>query len=105
MFAEQEVDRGRPADSIRGAVYYHRQDAERFAAGSDFYLGYGQLDSVRYGELGLPTEQVGREVVEVLGRHGVGTDWDGDGDKRIKVLVSSVTDPWPVFDETSDDGW
>jgi hypothetical protein len=102
--AEVEIDRGRPAESIRGAVYYHRQDAERFAAGSDFYLGYGPLDSVKHGELGLPTDRVGREVVEVLGRHGIGTEWDGDGDKRIKVLVSTVSDPWPAFDDDALDG-
>jgi hypothetical protein len=99
VLAEEEIDRGRPAESIRGAVYYHRQDTQRFAARSDFYLGYGPLDSVKYGELGLPTEQVGREVVEVLGRHGVGTEWDGDGNKRVKVLVSTVSDPWPELDD------
>jgi uncharacterized protein DUF6891 len=97
--AEEAIDQGRPADSIRGAVYYHRQDAERFAEGADFYIGYGPLDSVRYGDLGLPAEAVGREVVGVLGKHGVGTEWDGDGDKRIKVRVATVTDPWPALDE------
>jgi len=65
----------------------------------DFYLGFGPLGSTRYGDLGLPTEQVGREVVDVLGSHGVGTEWDGDGNTRIKVLVSTVTDPWPAFDD------
>jgi hypothetical protein len=99
MLAEDEIDRGRPAESIRGAVYYHRQDTERFAVGSDFYIGYGPLDSVQYGDLGLSTEEVGREVVEVLGHHGVGAEWDGDGDKRIKVRIASVTDPWPALDE------
>ncbi len=99
MIAEEEIDRGRPAESIRGAVYYHRKDADRLAAGSDFFIGYGPLDSVKYGDLGLPTEQIGQEVVDVLGQHGVRTEWDGDGDKRIKVLASTVTDPWPAFDE------
>jgi hypothetical protein len=99
VLAEEEIDRGRPAGSIRGAVYYHRQDTQRFAAGEDFYLGYGPLDSVKYGELGFPAEEIGREVVEVLGRHGVGTEWDGDGDKRIKVLVSTVSVLWPALDD------
>jgi hypothetical protein len=99
MLAEEEIDQGRPAESIRGAVFYHRQDAEDFAAGSDFYIGYGPLHSVRHGDLGLPTEQVGREVVDVFGKHGIGTEWDGHGDQRIKVLVSTVTDPWPAFDD------
>jgi hypothetical protein len=103
LLAEEAIDRGRPAGSIRGAVYYHRQDAERFAAGDDFYIGYGSIDSVKYGDLGLSTERVGREVVEVLGSHGVGTEWDGDGDTRIKVLVSTVTDPWPEFGDELDE--
>jgi hypothetical protein len=97
--AEEAIDRGRPAESIRGAVYYHRQDAERFAARTDFHLGYGALDSRRYGELGLPTEQVGREVVRVLGEHGVETEWDGDANTRIRVRVATVTDDWTAFDE------
>src|SRR5260370_41085794 len=71
MLAEEEIDRGRPAESIRGAVYYHRQDAERFAAGSDFHLGYGPLDSVKYGELGLPPDRVGREAGGGPGNPGV----------------------------------
>ena len=103
QLAEDAIDRGRRAESIRGAVYYHRQDTERFAAGEDFCLGYGPLGSVKYGDLGLPTERVGREVVEVLGSHGVATEWDGDGDKRIKVLVSTVTDPWPESDDELDE--
>ena len=58
------------------------------------------LDIVEHnGDLGRPTDVVGREVVGVLGKHGVGTEWDGDGDKRIKVLVATVTDPWPALDE------
>jgi len=99
MLAEEAIDRGRPAESIRGAVYYHHQDAQRYAVGDDFHLGYGPLGSTRYGDLGLPTEQVGREVVDVLGSHGIGTEWDGNGDTRIRVLVSTLTDPWPAFDD------
>jgi hypothetical protein len=42
-------------------------------------------------------------VVDVLGSHGVGSEWNGDGDTRIKVLVSTVTDPWPEFDDELDE--
>jgi hypothetical protein len=77
ILAEEEIDQGRAAESIRGAVFYHRQDARRFALGSEFYIGYGPLGSTKYGDLGLPTEQVGREVVEVLGNHGVGPSGTG----------------------------
>jgi hypothetical protein len=59
MLAEEEIDQGRRAESIRGAVYYHRQDAERFAEGSDFYIGYALSIQSSTAILALPTEVVG----------------------------------------------
>ncbi len=85
VLAEEEIDRGWPAGSIRRVVQCHRQDAERFAAGFDFYVGFGPRLSESTATWAFrPSRSVGREVVEVLGRHSVGTEWDGGGEKRVK---------------------
>ena len=52
-------------------VFFHAQDNEDRKAGKDFYLGWA-------GD--------GSEIVCILGENGVRTSWNGDNEKRIKVL-------------------
>lgn len=103
MLAEEAIDRGRPAESIRGAVFYHRQDAERFALGEDFHLGYGQLHSRKYGRSGSP-DRAGRPGGSRGARQARRRDRVGRGRPPAhKVLVSTISDPWPALDDLDDD--
>ena len=87
--ATEKVDAGADKDSIKGCVFYHRQDADNRDAGQDFYLAYGPMDTVKYGIIGLSNEEVGKIVVDTLTKHGVETVWDGGGGTRIKVKVAT----------------
>ncbi len=92
--AVQAIKAGRTAESIRGWIAQH-EDAENFASDRDFYLAYGPMESTEFGMIGRSDEEVGREVVQVLAKHGVQTEWNGDGRTRILVRVASVSDPRP----------
>jgi hypothetical protein len=76
-----------------GCVFYHKQDAENLREGQDFYLAFGQI--THYGDEGKQTHYgdtaaVGKLVVDVLSRHGVKTEWDGNPNTRIKVKFDSL---------------
>lgn len=76
-------DAGKP--DVKGCVFYHEHDNEKYEEGRDFYISYGIIGTVKHGDIGLPTVEVGKLVVETFSRHGITTDWDGDGDARILV--------------------
>lgn len=85
------LDAGKPP---KGCVYYHKQDTENLRDGHDFYLAFGQIeyhgDGNEVTKIGDDTAAVGKLVVDVLNRHGVETEWDGDPNRRIKVKVKSL---------------
>jgi hypothetical protein len=58
------------------------QDTERAVSGSGLLLNYG---SVRAGKEALTA--VGHEVVDVLRRHGLETEWDGKPSTRIGIVL------------------
>ena len=89
--AKAAADKGNPP---KGCVFYHKQDAEGLRENRDFYLAFGTVthhgengQATTYGE---DTAAIGRQVVEVLNRHGVQTEWDGDENTRIKIKVASL---------------
>ena len=61
---------GVPNDKVDKAVFYHNQDNDRKRQGVSFHLGWS-------GD--------GKEICDTFKEHGVETDWDGDGNKRILV--------------------
>jgi hypothetical protein len=84
------LDKGRARETVMGCVFYHGQDADDLRGGRDFYLAYGSVDTAKHGEVGLPTEDVGRLVVATLAKCGVETVWDGNPGTRILVRAASV---------------
>ncbi|MFY0577344.1 DUF6891 domain-containing protein [Cystobacter fuscus] len=68
----------------RGAVFYHGQDLERGVAGQGLMLAFGayEEDDAKHEAASLA---IAREVCEVLGRHGVRTEWDGSVGERIRI--------------------
>lgn len=89
--AKAAADKGNPP---KGCCFYHKQDAENLREGQDFYLAFGVVEyhgdggaKTVYGE---DTAAIGRQVVEILNRHGVRTEWDGSENTRIKVVFASL---------------
>lgn len=70
---------------VKGAVFYHRQDTQRMMEEECLFLNFGQIDSQEVGEVGLPTEEVGKIVTRVFKEAGLNVEWDGDKYSRIKV--------------------
>jgi hypothetical protein len=73
------IDSGRPA---HGYTFYHMQDTESAVEGHGLYLNYGStIDSES------AAVAVGHQIVEVLKRHNLDTDWDGSLKNRISVSL------------------
>jgi hypothetical protein len=78
-----EMQSGRAAGRpVRGYTFFHMQDTESATEGYGLFLNYG---SVEKGD--AATVGIGREIVAVLQRHGLETDWDGNGSRRIQVSL------------------
>jgi hypothetical protein len=67
----------------RGATFYHRQDLERGLAGEGLWLTFGAYDDGE--EHDAASVAVGREIFDVLVRHGVGARWNGTTTQRIQI--------------------
>ena len=90
-------------DDIKGCVFYHRQDAEalepprarwRCSGNQPLMIRYGLLDSKEFGEIGLPTDEVGRIVCECLDEAQVAYSWpDEDPNLCIEVDVATALEP------------
>lgn len=64
----------------RGAVFFHGQDVERGVRGEGLHLAFGAFSG---GDAAAVA--VGREVVEVLARHGLHPAWTGSAAARIEL--------------------
>jgi hypothetical protein len=64
------------------AVFYHVQDYHDYKDGQDFFLAWR-------GD--------GNEIVKTLNKYGVQTLWNGEDNKRIKVLHKSVKKVSPLL--------
>lgn len=79
---------GDPA-TMRGYVFFHSQDTDNAVEGGQLYLAYGsEKESDVLG--------IGKEVVEVLNRHGLATEWSGEVTQRIKIQLDGwhKRSPW-----------
>jgi len=87
IVAQRVLKNPKQRDKIKGVVAYHRQDTERLNDTGKFYLLFGQVDSEKAGTVGLPTVEVGRLVVKVLGEMFIPYEWDGTPEQRICVRM------------------
>jgi hypothetical protein len=71
-------------ESVRGYCFYHFQDLVRAVEHGTLYLAFGPMDAEREAELG---PLVGKEVVQILHKYGLKTEWDGTFDQRILVRL------------------
>jgi hypothetical protein len=82
---------GLDPDSVKGAVFYHAQDAERLDEGKPFSLRFGPVELYRDGALwmtvGGSAEEIGGLACQCLHAAGCTFKWDGDPDKTIEVLT------------------
>ena len=65
---------------VRGYTFYHMQDTEAAVEGAGLYLNYGRGEDGEGAALAI-----GRELVDILNRHGLKTSWDGSWNRRIHV--------------------
>lgn len=84
------IDKGKDRASIKGCVFYHQQDAERFREGYDLWLAFGNVDTEKYGKVGLSTVAVGYMVCAELAKAGIRYEWDGNESKRISVKAEDA---------------
>jgi hypothetical protein len=67
---------------VRGYAFYHMQNTDRATEGLGLLLTYSALVG------GKPAgEEIGREIVAVLQRHELTTEWNGSFDNCIKVKL------------------
>lgn len=81
---EATLDAGK--EGPKGYVFYTKQQGfvENFKVQSIF-LAYGAVHSEKYGDVGLPTVEVGRLVCDALTKTGLTFKWNGSPDKCIEV--------------------
>lgn len=85
---------------VRGCVFYHHQDAAalrydpcKFSWRRRPYqfermmIRFGSLDTTKYGEIGLPTLEVGKEVCSVFNTFGVPYEWLESEDLCIELVL------------------
>ena len=80
-----KLDAGWSKSKFKGVVFYHRQDAAGIYEGGKFCLRFGDVHTVKHGDVGMSTLEVGRIVFGILRECGVKCEWDGNPDKCITV--------------------
>ena len=87
---------------VRGAVFYHEQDAEAFTDGGTLYIAYGPV-SCEAGEFGESIKAVGEALASALREAGLNVKWDGDPDTRIGIYLGAYAPPRRIRDEEEED--
>jgi hypothetical protein len=73
------LDAGLPA---RGYAFFHSQDTDAAVEGGGLFLAYGACESGEDAALA-----VARDIVAALEAQGLHTEWDGDWERRIGVVL------------------
>lgn len=73
------------AAKVKGCVFWNQQDERGIEDDGTLYLAFGNIGSSTHGDIGLPTVEVGREVVSLLEQRGLFVKWDGTASSRILV--------------------
>ena len=61
-----------PEDKADKVVFYHEQDNSQLRATGECHLAWAGN---------------GNEIVSVLNKHGIQTDWDGSDNQRIRIKI------------------
>ena len=61
-----------PDEQLEKSVFFHAQDAEDLRKKGECYLSWS-------GD--------GEEIISVLNKHGIQTDWEGSETQRIKIIT------------------
>lgn len=80
------------AAKVKGCVYWHNQDEDDLRERGHVALAYGSLGTRKHGEVGLPTVEVGKMVVEALKERGLCFAWNGSDGQRILVDLNVVNE-------------
>lgn len=78
---------------IKGCVFFHEQDNEHRMRERKFMLRFGELNTSKYGTIGLPTKEVGELVCRILTECQIAYTWDGNPDRCIEVNELEVVAP------------
>ncbi len=81
IWEEMNVERS-AGRAIRGYVFFDVQDTQYAADGYGLRLAYGSVEAGEEAALA-----VAREIIEVLARHGLSSNWKGDWSSRIGVPI------------------
>lgn len=73
-------------EQVKGCCYYHAQDAERKRKGKNFMLRYGNIDTGKYGKIGLSRKSVGNLITKILTRNEIVFEWDGNPNNCIEII-------------------
>jgi hypothetical protein len=85
--AEKLIDKDAAnRDKIKGTVFYHKQATQSMNKGCDLFVNYGQLDTCRFGAIGISDLLVGKTACEVFRKHGLNVIWDGDTARKIQIV-------------------
>jgi len=72
-----------------GFVFYHKQDYEDLTRSGYVHIRYAgfynKKDKLRKGS--LSDVKIGKTIVEVMNEIGLRTEWDGDPNRCIKVVI------------------
>lgn len=88
QLCEDATEMGYRGQKIRGAVFFSADDQEKRKELGYFAVSYGPLDTWN-GIVGEPALAVGYEACDVLRKHGLTVDWDGD-EKTALVVVERM---------------
>jgi len=80
--AEELREKGK---EVKGAMFWHKQAEQGFWDDGRLFIVSGTLDSDKFGEIGLPTVEVGEILSEALKKEGIIVVWDGNPEEKILV--------------------
>jgi|WetSurSiteA1Bulk_404760.scaffolds.fasta_scaffold02200_9 hypothetical protein len=83
--AVEKIKNGTSKEEIKGCCFYHNQDEDGWKEGQNLMLRYGDMDSTEFGEIGLPTIEVGKIICSELDKENIVYTWDQNPNKCIEV--------------------
>jgi hypothetical protein len=91
-------DSGWERDAVRGGCFYHGQDLERAVLGYGIDLAFGSTKGGDEADVAI-----GREIVEVIAKHGFSPTWNGTPEQRISFPINWQRRCGPIADTSPPD--
>jgi len=87
----EEIRHGRmDRATIKGVVFWHKQDDEGLREDGRLYLAHGPLETVEFGTIGIDPVAIGDMVVAALQAEGLIVTWE-DRNPHKRILVEEVS--------------